>query len=399
MPTSKVTSRDAASASPETLSGNPIGKKLRTAAGGGRFLRSQAPPLFMLWLCLIVFPGVAAGQNKEACNLITKAELESITGFQFQPPQVIPAWNFNGRTVKADKDEKEFFASQETASSGCSYKLTPASLARTGAGADAVIQIGVRYLRDSDAEGLYARFQDLTGMSDLAGLTGPRFLYPSLWMSVDMTAVFFKETSGGTMLLEIKIPFVPKDVPASDYWGFLTETSKKIALKILGEASTLPGTPNEQIISSNDTLKGLNGIVVLVYLNNKLQSSTGLPNTNTFDKSFDEYPRLDMVNLLRENGIKVISVNNATSPPTLRLDINTRYVSQFNGPGFVVYTIELILLQTFPVQNQKPPARFVRVSTWSASSFGVNGSDRYRSEAIDLTSQFIKSYFKVNEKK
>lgn len=399
MPKSKVMRRDAASASSETLGGKPTGKRSKTAAGGGRFLRSQAPPLFMLWLCLIVFPGVAAGQNKQACNLITKAELESVSGFQFQPPQVIPAWSFSGRTLKADKDEKELFASQETASSGCSYKLTPASLARTNGVADEAIQIGVRYLRDSDAEGFYARFQALTGMSDLAGLAGTRFLYPSLWMNVDQTAVFFKETSGGTMLLEIKVPFVPKGLPASDYAGFLSETTQKIALKILGEASTLPGTPNEQIISSNDTLKGLNGIVVVVYLNNKLQSSTGLPNTNTFDKSFDEYPRLDMVNLLRENGIKVISVNNATSPPTLRLDINTRYVSQFNGPGFVVYTIELILLQTFPVQNQKPPARFVRVSTWSASSFGVNGSDRYRDEAVGLTSQFIKAYLTANGKK
>jgi hypothetical protein len=400
MPKSKATRRDAASTSTETLGGKPTGKRSKTAAGGGRFLRSQAPPLFMLWLCLIVFPGVAAGQNKEACNLITKADLESVTGYKFQPPQIIPAWDIHGKNKQAEQAIKDIIASQEITSSGCSYKLTPASQTQSLYGENSILKIGVRYFRTADAEGFHDKLRDaMSGGGDLWGYSQIAFPYPALFYAVSPTVLAFKETPSGTIMLQISCSLPPKSLTVVDGAQFDSDMDVKIALKILGDAGTLPGTPNEQIISSNDTLKGLNGIVVVVYLNNKLQSSDGLPDPSIIERSTEANPRLDMVNLLRQNGIKVISGNNATSPPTLRLDINTRYVSQFNGPGFVVYTIELILLQTFPVQNQKPPARFVRVSTWSASSFGVNGSDRYRDEAVGLTSQFIKAYLTANGKK
>lgn len=351
-----------------------------------RFMHNIFWILLSAILCFGLSAIQAAAQNKTACQLITKVELESVTGYKLQPPQVIPAWDINSiKSKKDDKDLKDLIASQEIASSGCSYQLTPASQAQT-LYENSIIQIGVRYLRNADAEGFRDKFNDLSGVGYMWINPNITFPYPALFYAVNTTAVAFKETSSGTIMLEIKCSIYPKSMTVVDGAYFSKDMDVKIALKIFGDAGTLPGTPNSQVLSADDSLKGINGMIVDVYLNGELLSAIA-------------DIRTDMVNLLRQNGIKVISRNNATTLPTLQLDIDTLYVSQFNGPGFVVYTTQLKFLQIFPAQNQKSSAKFVQVLTWSVGSFGINGSDRYRKEAAGLTSQFIKSYFNVNGKK
>lgn len=71
--------------------------------------------------------------------------------------------------------------------------------------------------------------------------------------------------------------------------------------------------------------------------------------------------------------------------------------SSFNGHGGLAFNLRLEFRQILPLSLKGSTPRFVEAQMWWTGTFGVNGSDRFRREAAQMTAEFVKDYAQANQ--
>ena len=153
--------------------------------------------------------------GEPACQLIPKSSLESILGFQYGNPKIMPVVEGRAR----------FGPLVIVASSSCEYI--------TADGDKSGVTLTVWYTKNLDSESAKDHFfhyleGNYSGRHDL---TGPGFPYPAVFSSVDGGTYFFKGGADGLTILMVE-SHVPKDMTNGE--EVHVDRAKKIALEILG---------------------------------------------------------------------------------------------------------------------------------------------------------------------
>jgi hypothetical protein len=155
-----------------------------------------------------------ASWDKPACQLIPKASLESILGFQYSDPKIVPV----------DENSVPFGSLGIIASSCCRYVSAPEG--KSG------VVLTLWHTKDLDpalAKDYFYHYLEkkLTGRHDV---TSPGFPYPAVFSNVDGGTYFFKGGPNGLTILMVE-SYVPLDVTNGE--EVHVDRAKKIALEIL----------------------------------------------------------------------------------------------------------------------------------------------------------------------
>jgi hypothetical protein len=322
--------------------------------------------MFRLGFVILAVSPCCAQGFKSACELISKADIESIMGFRVREPQSRPA-----KPVASNANIS--FADLIT-SSGCFFEPADDATKQFNGG----IEIAVRYLRSTDAQALQERIGNrIPGASDIR-IFHRNAGYTALWVNVGSSVVIFKETEAGTTVLQLGMYGPSRPVSSSAMLGDILDHGIKLATAILGGAKS-PGVPEHLIVSPEDTLAGQGAMAVEFIFNGDLQQST-----DSIEAAMEQR--------LRENGIKIVRPVGGATVPTLRLSIDTR-----RGMSLGVYNLRLEFLQLVPLQSPHSAGKFMRAITWSNWRSGYQpGRPVVDGDAMQLTAEFVKAYREAN---
>ena len=344
------------------------------------FLALRRCVTFAALLGLVAEP--CFSQNKPVSQLLSPATLESITGYKFDAPKELQAKD-NGEVLPFDA------LPALISSSGCSFPISPSKPGEI-AGAKGGVTIMSWLFGRTDAESAKEETKAVLANRFVGREDDPTLAYPAVFADASGGLYVFKSTPAGLWVLLIE-----SGVPG--YGGSLStvlDLDNKIALAVLGGAEKPAGVvPLDLILDKEDSLKGLTGVSVLVYVNGQTEGTA-----NDL--------RVEVVRQIEQLGITVFPENTPPKFPILYVNVNLRdytYATKNLLGGttaslaVTTYAIALYLDELFPVRTGDGQ-KYVQGKTWSTESF-----DTEQSAGLDLSdlvgrrmAKFLDAYQKAN---